>query len=87
MTTDRPPRPWFAADERATLEEHLRRRHPNLLGEGHDTRVGRSPLPRDLSGVPWSWLLAVHDAAHAGLWCRHAADDWLVRDPPDGCDD
>jgi hypothetical protein len=66
--------------ERGALERHLRRHHPNLLGEGHDTRIGRSPLPRDLAEVPFGWLLAVHDASHAGLWSAHDADDWLVRD-------
>ena len=67
------------ATERTALERHLAEGHPNLLGEGHGTMFGRSPLPRDLSPVPTEWLLAVHDANHAAVFAEHGADDWLMR--------
>jgi hypothetical protein len=67
------------ADDRVTLEAHLRDAHPNLLGEGHGSRVSRSPLPRDLTSVSYGWLLAVHDANHEPLYRDHADDEWRVR--------
>lgn len=67
------------ADDRVTLEAHLRDAHPNLLGEGHGSRVSRSPLPRDLTSVAYDWLLAVHDANHELLFRNHDGDEWLAR--------
>lgn len=64
--------------DRAALEAHLRDAHPNLLGEGHRSRVSRSPLPRDLASVSYGWLLAVHDANHELLFRNHQDDDWLA---------
>lgn len=66
--------------ERDVLIRHLREAHPNLLGAGHDTMFGRSSLPEDLTQVPTGWLLAVHDANHAGLYRDHRDDDWLTRE-------
>lgn len=67
------------ADERGMLLRHLRAHHPNLIGAGNRVRIGFTPLPDTLSRVPLEWLLAVHEANHAGLYVEHADDDWLCR--------
>lgn len=65
------------ASEASRLRRHIRAVHPNLMGEGPDSRIGFSPLPTSgLSRVPFIWLHAIHEAHHAGAWRSHEVDDW-----------